>query len=225
MTFLIISNNEEEIRKEIHTLIVQQLAEETIQPLRLEELTHPDIHFLNGFDMETVGIADARAFTKILHKKPFKAKKHLGIILGFEKSTIEAQNALLKEFEDHPATVSYILGVIDENSILPTIHSRATVKYLKGKVPVKEHRELLKLLTFFIDDSEDLLIGFATVQKKEWTRLNAETFLSELYNKLTKNREAKSKLMALQKCSEYLRNNVSPKQVITYLLLSFRHKV
>lgn len=223
MTFLIISNSEEEIRKEIHTLIEERLENTKVK--KLEDVTHPDVHFLNGFEMETIGIADVRSFTKILHKKPFKAPMHLGIILGFEKTTVEAQNALLKEFEDHPATVSYILGVTDENSLLPTIRSRATVKYIGAAMPQQEHKTLLNLVNLFTDPKEDLLAGFSTVQKKEWTRQSAETFLSELYNKLEKTRENKSKLAALQKCGEYLRNNVSPKQVLSFLLLNLRHKI
>lgn len=223
MTFLLISNSEEEIRKEIHVIIEHQIA--NIKIKELEKTTHPDIHFLNGFEAETIGIADARNFTKVLHKKPFKAPVHVGIILGFEKTTTEAQNALLKEFEDHPATVIYVLGVIDENAILPTIRSRATVKYLGGQMSTKEQKELAKFVTLFTDDKEDLFAGFASVQKKEWTRPLAETFLSELYVKLPKTRENKSGLAALQKSSEYLRNNVSPKQVLTNLLLTLRHKV
>lgn len=223
MTFLIISNSEEEIRKEMHALIEERIIDSKIKIL--EKVTHPDIHFLNGFDLETIGIAEARAFTKILQKKPFKAPMHLGVILGFEKATTEAQNALLKEFEDHPATVSYILGVIDENSILPTIRSRSTVKYISGQIPQKERKELIKLIKVFTDPQEDILNGFALVQKKDWTRLTAEVFLSELYTNLPKSKENRQKLLALQKCGEYLRNNVAPKQVLTFLLLALRRKV
>ncbi len=223
MTFLLISNSEEEIRKEIHSLIEERITGTKLK--KLEDATHPDIHFLNGYTLETIGIADARTFTKILHKKPFKAPMHLGIILGFEKSTVEAQNALLKEFEDHPATVTYILGVIDENSLLPTIRSRATVKYLGAAITNHEHKALLSFITSFTDPTDDLLASFAAIQKKEWTRQSAETFLSELYNHIPKNRETRIKMLALQKSGEYLRNNVSPKQVLTALLLSFRHKV
>ncbi|MCC7304258.1 hypothetical protein IT418_02490 [bacterium] len=224
MTFLIISNSENEIREEIHRFISEKIKD--INEKKLEEIIHPDVHFLNGLTkQESIGIADIRAFTKTLHKKPFKAKIHLGIILGFEKTTVEAQNALLKEFEDHPPTVSYILGVVDENSLLPTIRSRATVKYISAAIQPQEQKSLLTLVQYFIDSKEDLLSGFSAVQKKEWTRATAESFLSELYTKLSKTKGNKKHLMLLQKCSEYLRNNISPKQVLSYLLLGFRHKI
>lgn len=222
MTILIISNNEEQIRDEVHR-IIKETIDYTI-PTRLEDNSHPDVHFLNGFEAESIGIAEAKAFTRILHKKPFKAPVHLGIIIGFEKTTPEAQNSLLKELEDHPPTVSYVLGVVDENAILPTIRSRATVRYLKSQLHAKEHKELVSLVDYFVGD-EDILLGFAAIQKKEWTRITAEAILSEIYLKLPKSRENKAKLVLLQKSGEYLRNNVSPKQVLSFLLFGFRHKV
>jgi DNA polymerase III delta prime subunit len=222
MTTLIISNNEEQIREEIH-----QIIRDTIDypvTTRLEEITHPDIHFLNALEVDSLGIAETKSFTRILKKKPFRAAVHLGIIIGFEKATPEAQNALLKELEDHPPTVAYILGVIDESAILPTIRSRATVRYLKSSLQSKEHKEVVSFVDFFIGQ-EDILLGFAAIQKKEWNRLSAEALLTEIYQRLDKIRENKSRLALLQKCGEYLRNNVSPKQVLSFLLFGFRHKV
>ena len=226
MTYLLLSNSEDSIRKEI--LVILQREIETLQTVKIkkiEDITHPDVHLINGFETGTIGIADIRAFTRILHKKPFKAKVHIGIILGFETATVEAQNALLKEFEDHPKTVIYVLGAVDESPILATIRSRASIQYIGAQVPQKEHKELVKFVSLYTDKSEDVLSAFATVQKKEWTRQSAETFLSELYNHITKNKESKRRLLALQKSGEYLRNNVSPKQVLTYLLLLFRQEV
>lgn len=222
MTFLIISNNEEQIREEMHR-IIHDTIDYTVAT-RLEETTHPDIHFLNAFDLESLGIAETKSFTRILKKKPFRAPVHLGVIIGFEKATPEAQNALLKELEDHPPTVAYILGVIDESAILPTIRSRATVRYLKSTLQSKEHKELVTLVDYFTG-KEDILLGFAAIQKKEWSRITAEALLTEIYQKLEKTRANKSKLALLQKSGEYLRNNISPKQVLSLLLFGFRHKV
>lgn len=223
MTFLIIGNDKETIKKEIASLVREYVVE--LAELDLDQCTHPDVHLLDGYNVDSIGIADIRTFTRILHKKPFKAPLHLGIIIGFEKTTTEAQNAMLKELEDHPKTVHYILGVVDENSLLPTIRSRATVKYLGGSLLQKTAKELHETLTYFTDTTADLLQGYTHIQKKEWTRQSAETFLSELYIHVQKDRFSQKKLQLLQKCSEYLRNNVSPKQVLSYLLFGFSDKV
>lgn len=223
MTFLIIGNDLDVIKNELSLMIHERI--ENLDVKNLEECVHPDVHLLNGYEQESIGIADIRAFTRILHKKPFKAPLHLGIILGFEKTTPEAQNAMLKELEDHPKTVHYILAVVDENSLLPTIRSRATVKYLGGSLQGIKERELSETLSYFTEANTDILQGYAHIQKKEWTRQSAETFLSELYIHLQKGSDTQSKLQLLQKCSEYLRSNVSPKQVLTYLLFGFSDKI
>lgn len=221
MTHLYICNNEETLQETI-----LKKVSDTI-PVRtdiLARITHPDFHLLNGFETETIGIADVKQFCKILHKKPFKAVAQIGVILGFEHATNEAQNALLKEFEEHADNVIYILGVLDESTLLATIRSRATIHYIGAQVQKKEQKEFLEIAHAYLSPTIDLLDTYAKINNKEWSKQTAEMVLRILYEQLPKNRGAQKKLLRVQKSSEYLRNNVSPKQVLLALFLEFRKK-
>lgn len=225
MTYLVICNNEASLRKEMHVLVGKHLPDyNEIQAF--EELTDPDIHFLNGFENDSLGIDIVRGFSKKLHKKPFKALVQIGIILGFEHATPEAQNAMLKEFEDHPKNVIYILGVREESNLLATIRSRATIIYAAGQADRAQEKELQELARAFLDPTSEIVTQYAVISKKEWTREHAEHFLTHIYDLSRVTQVPNTKLLALlQKSAEYLKNNISPKQVISHLLFSYRLKV
>ena len=69
------------------------------------------------------GIADARALQQQAWMKPVK-EAHRVFVVFFHTATVEAQNALLKLFEDPPQTSRFIVGTPDRHSLLPTLRSR-----------------------------------------------------------------------------------------------------
>ncbi len=226
MTYLVICNNKTGLKKEVCILIAKELPEyASKEEFNLEELADPDIHILNGFGDDTLGIDSIKTFRKKLHKKPFKALVQLGIILGFENATPEAQNAMLKEFEDHAKNVIYILGVCEESNLLATIRSRATIIYAAGQSDRIEEVELQDLALKFLDLESEIVSQYAVITKKEWSREHAEQFLAQVYELSRQSGTNKKLLQLLQKSAEYLTNNVSPKQVLSHLLFSYRLKV
>jgi DNA polymerase III delta prime subunit len=220
MTHLFIGPDNDLVSTAIGEFILAKYPEFTSGKVPvIAEIEHPDLHLLNGYEEDSLGIERMKIFTKTLHKKPFKAAVQLGVIVGFENTTPEAQNASLKELEDHTSNVIYLLGSIEESAILPTIKSRATLHYVTGVSLQKQHKEIIDLVTLLTTKPFDAIDFYNKVSAKEWTRSSAESFLKEFYAQ--KNTQiTKETLTVLQKCSDYLQNNVSPKHVILYLSLS-----
>ncbi|MCD5382055.1 MAG: hypothetical protein LR017_01920 [Candidatus Pacebacteria bacterium] len=71
----------------------------------------------------TFGIADARQLKQAAHLVPVQEEKRI-FVVGFRNITTEAQNALLKLFEDPPHTAQFYVVSPQEDILLPTLRSR-----------------------------------------------------------------------------------------------------
>src|SRR5688572_29123774 len=89
------------------------------------------------------GIDEARSLSLNASRKAFIERK-IFLILP-EKITHEAQNALLKTFEEPNANTHFFLVVPDENIVLPTLRSRMEVVRIEGSAPGKDADKFLKL--------------------------------------------------------------------------------
>ncbi|MEE1042366.1 MAG: DNA polymerase III subunit [Clostridia bacterium] len=93
------------------------------------------IHITNehyGIDSKTdiVAVDTIRAAAADMYMKPYFADKRVFIISSAEKMNVQAQNALLKIFEEPPAYCVIILVTQNDNMLLQTIRSRAiTVRF------------------------------------------------------------------------------------------------
>lgn len=91
---------------------------------------------------ENIKIAEIRELIHWLSLKPLGNGKKMAIIFNAEKMTLEAANALLKTLEEPPSYAKIILTTLDEQKILPTIHSRCQkIRLLVN--PAKEMDEYL----------------------------------------------------------------------------------
>ena len=77
------------------------------------------------------GIDDARKLSEYAARRAFTGKKIF--FIAPEKITPEAQNALLKTFEDPIENTHFFLSVREEELILPTLRSRMQVVKVEGK--------------------------------------------------------------------------------------------
>ncbi len=119
----------------------------------------PDFFLL---EEELFGIEEARRLGELSNRKAFDQRKIFFITP--KKITVEAQNALLKTFEEPIPDTHFLLLVRDEALILPTLKSRMAVLYGKLHSSVGEVEKFLKLnlsdrLDFakkFADDERDL---------------------------------------------------------------------
>ncbi len=84
--------------------------------------THPDLFVIDPEG--TIKVDDIRALTDELYIRPAIAKKKIFIIKNADNMNQDAQNALLKSFEEPPSYAIIILISENAQNLLPTIRSR-----------------------------------------------------------------------------------------------------
>ena len=92
----------------------------------IEEGNYFDVSVFDGAEMK---VKDINELTETAQIKPVEGDKKVYIINNADKLTAQAQNKLLKTYEEPPAYLTIILAAADENNVLPTIKSRAKKLY------------------------------------------------------------------------------------------------
>lgn len=119
--------------------------------------SHPDLKVLDltigddGKQKASISVDAVRQLKKDVYLKPFFSKRKIYIIESAEKMTVEAQNALLKIFEEPPSYITLILICNGLSKILPTIKSRAVIY----KFPSLKPKELEKYLDKYYNDKDN----------------------------------------------------------------------
>jgi len=83
-----------------------------------------------AFRAETFGIDEARELKLLSARKALTSKKIFFIAPA--RLTLEAQNALLKTFEDPSPNTFFFLVVREEETIVPTLRSRMRINRMPG---------------------------------------------------------------------------------------------
>lgn len=154
---------------------VLELFEKSGEPLG----GSPDFFQIND---ELFGVDLAREFGELAFRKPFG--KFKVFLIRPESFTYQAQNALLKVFEEPPAGTYFFLNLRDKKSILPTLLSRMKVIDLKAESVFEEEalkflasplKERLKFVKKFVDDENNVsafLDSLLLLLKKQATNLS-----------------------------------------------------
>lgn len=95
------------------------LFDSLISDLGISTRSNPDFF---KFELETFGIDDSRMLSERARERGFGGKK--AFLLLVDRITIEAQNALLKVFEEPTEETYYFLITREEGLIIPTLRSR-----------------------------------------------------------------------------------------------------
>ncbi len=100
---------------------------------KIMQLKHPDVHIFGDQLTEAgyISVDTARDIKKQACMLPNEAEKKVFIIKNADNFNIQAQNALLKIFEEPPSYVVFILLCSHKSSFLPTTLSRMVVYRLK----------------------------------------------------------------------------------------------
>lgn len=96
-----------------------------------------------AFKMETFGIDEARDVRLLSTRKAVTGRKIFLITPG--RLTLEAQNALLKTFEDPCPHTYFFLGVREEGLVVPTLRSRMQVIHVDTRWNLVQTEEFLSL--------------------------------------------------------------------------------
>lgn len=172
MTYLVIGNNQENIKEAIHKLL-SKLWEREIKE-NIFTSSNPDIHILKGSNLNSIGIDDVKALQKEMLFSPFNEPVQIALISNAEKLTTQAQNSFLKTLEETPDNTSYILVTNNEKHLLPTIISRAF------KIYTKEEREMLTDSNNLQIIQMDMIQAFENIEKISKERKDTEEFLKQL---------------------------------------------
>lgn len=142
--------------------------------------------------------------------KAFVKKKVF--LIAPEKITIEAQNALLKTFEEPIADTHFFLVVRDEHVVIPTLRSRLHLVRLEAEAgELKEAQKFLKLSV------KDRLAFVKRFVDKE---LNLSAFLDELLLELRGRDDSLSALEQVYKMRLVSDDRgTSPRMILEHLSL------
>ena len=102
---------------------------------------HPDVVTVGG--EKAASIADVRELIRRSTLKPNDGDRQVFIIRSADKLRADAQNALLKLFEEPPESVTLFLLTESRSSLLPTVLSRGQRIHLDGMTD-DEIREILR---------------------------------------------------------------------------------
>ena len=96
---------------------------------------HPDYHVVEEEKKESTGVDHIRALIEDVYLKPMIAEKKVYVIPKADTLTVQAQNALLKVFEEPPSDSVIILISEQPEQLLATILSRG------NRVKLERHPE------------------------------------------------------------------------------------
>jgi DNA polymerase III, delta prime subunit len=156
--------------------------------------SHPDIIEMdltidkNGDIKESISVDAVRELKKDVYIKPFFADRKVYIIPSAQKMTVEAQNALLKVFEEPPRFATFILLTNGLSKLLPTILSRGVI--VKFQLLSKEELLQFAVQNGLKDDNRKVLTNLSNGQIGRLIALSGDEELIELRNETLKGFEA-----------------------------------
>jgi DNA polymerase III delta prime subunit len=172
---------------------------------------------------ETFGIDESRYVKELHSSKAFTASSKRIFIIELSNITHEAQNSLLKMFEEPHEHTHFFVLIPSASILLPTLRSRLhIVEHQKEEhIGIPEAKKFLKLSTKEKIEYVDTLAK--KISDEEAPKSEALEFLAALEIVQSENPEKnKRALEAILKARDYL-NDRSPsiKQLLEFVALSF----
>ena len=208
-------------------LIVGESAKEQTFKLAKEfnidlEKHSPDVSIISP-QKKFISINQIREIKATIYQKPVADMYKIIIIHHAEKLTIQAQNSLLKIFEEPPVHAIIILEATDKSNLLPTIVSRAIVIRTSAKSDTGKNTSIL------LKDQETYSL-LKTISEIEDPNTWLDSQMSSLHHSLLaniKDKKSTSSLseiqLTLEKCAEakkMIGANVDAKFVLSNLIFS-----
>ncbi|MES3031115.1 MAG: hypothetical protein V4697_01735 [Patescibacteria group bacterium] len=168
---------------------------------------------------QTFTIDDSRALKELHASKSFSADSKRIFVIEFFNITPEAQNALLKIFEEPHENTHFFLIAPSAHILLPTLRSR--LFHVDGETFEIDTVEAQKFLKLSPKDRVTFVDGLAEdVSDEKLTKADVQKFLTELEVELHAQGEYE-KLKAVLKARDYLGDRSSSvKQLLEYVALN-----
>jgi DNA polymerase III subunit delta' len=92
---------------------------------QIMDMQHPDLRVVRVPEGKSEILIDQiRELQSFLMLAPYESPFKVGLLLNFERATVQAQNALLKTLEEAPERARLLITADSAESLLPTIASR-----------------------------------------------------------------------------------------------------
>lgn len=193
---------------------------------KLDSMSHPDLHILSsdGAMIKVDHIRDIKDKAKVY---PNDGNKSVFIICEAQAMNPQAQNALLKIFEEPASHVSFILTCPSKSSLLDTIISRATAYYLgeeysdkKTELQEKANSLASELLKCAVNSDELTFIKKTAVFQKDKPLFTAvlQSMQPILRDALALSAGAKNHISDDKALCEELRNKLTQKKLMELLI-------
>jgi len=175
-------------------------------------------HAVSTFD-ENMGIKEARNFRLKLSKK--YSGKNLYIIAS--SITAEAQNALLKSFEEIPDSVSVVISIYNPDELLDTVRSRFFELSFKERNTDKDTKEFdtKPFLAENVKDKVLLIDDFLLDKGRENSGIAIDQFIASYRMALVKNINNLEK-DRINKMVNTLKNLLSTARLVKFNNLNLR---
>jgi hypothetical protein len=246
MTTLIIHPDIEIQRKKALGLISKYLNLKEI-PEKISKIKHPDLHYINGLRLSSIGIDDVKDMVSSLQYQPYDAPKQIGLIFYCDTITIEAQNSLLKSLEEPSEQTEFILTVSHEKKILPTILSRSHKIFVdeilnidsNGQSEISNFSKLNVVDQFLkIEDLTDLekkkpgtIQDFLNKMSQAYRKELLDSMYKPSKSKTSTSRDIKEIKMITEDLKEisraihYMSKNTNKKLTLENLILHLQHRI
>lgn len=190
---------------------------------------NPDFYHIQ---VESFGIEESRRVKEINATRSFNISEETAgkklVIIESSSFTPEAQNALLKVFEEPQEGIHIFVLTASPALLLPTLRSRMQVIHAEGSHGERgdrvEHGEAKKFLKSSIKDRIEYADGLAAdVSDEKKTRADIMQFLDGLEQaiSLTDSVVGVKRMQALLKARDYMQDrSPSMKQLLEYVALS-----
>lgn len=158
-------------------------------------------------------VRELNSFTKHKITKPISI-----IIYDFDKTTLEAQNAFLKNLEEPQENLTYILTCSTLLTLLPTIVSRCQIIIAQNKLGASKKQN--DLTRSFINKSESQkLLYINSIRKKDQAMIFIEDLISGFHQIFIK--EVNSSLANYLKTASLTLNNLKANGNVNLQLTNF----
>jgi DNA polymerase III gamma/tau subunit len=193
---------------------------------KVDSMSHPDLHIVSadGAMIKVDSIRDVKDKAKVF---PNDGNKSVFIICEAHNMNPQAQNALLKIFEEPASHVSFILTCPSKSSLLDTIISRATAYYLgeeytDKKTDLQEKADALsaELLSCAVNGNELSFIRKTAVFQKDKALFSAtlQSMQPILRDALALSAGAKNLIGTDKAVCEELRSKLTQKKLMELLV-------
>lgn len=163
---------------------------------------HPDVHYAS---YESFGIDEGRSLQEMQSVRPFMGDKKI-FIITLDSITSEAQNSLLKVFEEPTPGAHFFVVSSSARILLPTLRSRMVVITHSSKDEKSHNSDAKKFISSSIKDRLEYVADIIESKDKS----AAEEFLQNLISELSKKDLSKAVPHKAQSIKEIL-------TLVTYL--------